>query len=77
MNEKFKNVLSTGHEINFYIGQLVYLKTDNEQHERMITAISLRPNKNVTYCLAFGTIESWHYEIEINCERDIIKVTNS
>jgi len=67
------NILLTGYNIQFDIGQLVYLKTDNEQHERIITAISLRQNKSVTYCLSFGTTESWHYEIEISCDRNIIK----
>ena len=48
---------------------------DNEQHGRMVTGISLRPNRSVTYCLAFGTTETWHYGIEIDDERDIIKAT--
>jgi len=67
------NILLTGYNIQFDIGQLVYLKTDNAQHERIVTAINLRPDKIVTYCLSFGTTESWHYEIEISCDRNIIK----
>ena len=67
--------LSTGPKIEFEIGQTVYLKMDNEQHGRMVTGISLRPNRSVTYCLAFGTNETWHYGIEIDDERDIIKAT--
>jgi hypothetical protein len=67
--------LSTGHKIEFEIGQTVYLKMDNEQHGRMVTGISLRPNRSVTYCLAFGTTETWHYGIEIDDERDIVKAT--
>ena len=67
--------LSTGHKIEFDIGQKVYLKMDNQQHERMVTGISLRPNRSVTYCLALGTTETWHYGIEINDERDIVKAT--
>lgn len=68
-------VFLSGHKIDFEIGQTVYLKTDNEQHERMVTGIGLRPNRSVTYCLAFGTTETWHYGIEINDERDIVKAT--
>lgn len=68
-------VISTGHKIEFEIGQTVYLKMDNEQHGRMVTAISLRPNRSVTYCLAFGTTETWHYGIEIDDQRDIVKAT--
>jgi hypothetical protein len=67
--------LSTGHKIEFDIGQKVYLKMDNEQRERMVTGISLRPNQSVTYCLALGTTETWHYGIEIDDERDIVKAT--
>ena len=67
--------LSTGHKIEFDIGQTVYLKMDNEQHGRMVIGISLRPNRSVTYCLAFGTTETWHYGIEIDEERDIVKAT--
>jgi hypothetical protein len=67
--------LSTGHKIEFDIGQKVYLKMDNEQRERMVTGISLRPNRSVTYCLALGTTETWHYGIEIDDERDIVKAT--
>lgn len=66
---------STGHKIYFEIGQTVYLKMDNEQHERMVTGISLRPNRSVTYCLAFGSTETWHYGIEIDDKRDILKAT--
>lgn len=68
-------LLPTGHMIDFEIGQIVYLKTDKEQHQRMVTAICLRPNRNVMYCLTFGNTESWHYKIEIDNERDIMKAT--
>lgn len=67
--------LSTGHKIEFEIGQIVYLKTDNEQQGRMVIGISLRPHRSVTYCLALGTTETWHYGIEIDDERDVIKAT--
>jgi len=67
----------TGHDIEFRIEQIVYLKMDNEQHQRMVTGISLRPNNSVTYCLAFNNTETWHYAIEITGERDIIKATTS
>jgi hypothetical protein len=63
----------TGHKIEFNIGDIVYLKTDEEQHSRMVTSISLRPGGMVTYCLSFGSYESWHYGIEISDEQDIVK----
>lgn len=70
-----ESAIPKAHNIEFEIGQTVYLKMDNEQHGRMVTGISLRPNGSVTYCLAFGTTETWHYGIEISDERDIVKAT--
>ena len=66
---------STGHMIEFNIEQIVYLKMDNEQHGRMVTGIALRPGLSVIYCLSFGVTETWHYGIEIDDERDIVKAT--
>lgn len=64
------------YNIEFNIGDMVYLKTDNEQNERIVTGISLRPNFSVTYCLALGTNESWHYGVELSLDKDIIKATS-
>ena len=49
----------------FEIGQIVYLKTDIDQYPRMITRLSIAPGL-ITYCLALGSIESWHYDNEIS-----------
>jgi hypothetical protein len=65
--------LSTGHKIEFNIGQIVYLKTDIEQKARIVTGINLKPNKGVIYCLACGTNETYHYGIEIDEDKDILK----
>lgn len=59
-------------DIEYKIGDLVYLVTDVEQYARLITGIGLRANNNVTYCLAFGTIESWHYPLEISADKDFM-----
>lgn len=66
-----------GYNIEFEIGQIVYLKTDVEQSARMVTAICLKCNGYITYSLALGSYESWHYPIEISTERDIIKATSN
>lgn len=65
--------LQTGHEIEFQIGQIVYLKTDEQQTERMVTVLSLKANNSVTYCLSLGATESWHFGIEISSEKDTLK----
>ena len=67
----------SGYDIKFRIGQVVYLKTDGQQQERLVTGINLRPQKSVTYCLALEDKESWHYSLEINSDRDIVKATTS
>ena len=63
-------------KINFNIGDYVYLKTDVDQHRRMVTGYTVRFNE-VTYLLSLGEDESTHYELEISDEIDILlKATN-
>lgn len=54
----------------FELGEFVYLKTDAEQERRIVTEISVRPT-GILYRLTFGTIESYHYDIEISREVDL------
>lgn len=70
-------LLSTGHILEFEIGQIVYLKHCSNQYQYMVTGIYLRPNKNVPYELSIGTSSSNHYPIEISLEKDIIKSTTN
>ncbi len=64
-------VLPTGHILEFTIADIVYLKTDPEQKERMITGICLRPNKAVSYSVACSDREQWHFSIELQSEKTI------
>lgn len=64
------------HILHFDIGDSVYLKTDPEQAERLVTGISVRQN-GITYAISHLTNETWHYDFEITKERDIIKATSS
>jgi len=57
----------------FEIGQTVYLKTDSDQHDRLVTAIIVR-GYGLLYSLSYGTEESTHYDFEINPEKDITKI---
>jgi len=61
---------------SFRMGQIVYLKTDNEQLARMITGFTVRPT-GIAYLLTVGTTETAHYDIEISDTRDIIKATSN
>jgi hypothetical protein len=58
------------------IGDIVYLKTDISQKERMITMIGITPGNNV-YTLSCGDDSSDHYEIEITDTKDVIKTLTS
>ena len=56
----------------FSLGQSVFLKTDPEQKERMVIQIGIGGNSSIRYCLISGTQETWHYEIEIAAEKNIL-----
>ena len=55
----------------FNIGDIVYLKTDIEQHPRMVIGINVRPTA-IIYVVTFGTIGSDHYEMELSSTRDTL-----
>lgn len=56
----------------FQIEQLVFLKTDPEQCERIVVGINISKNE-MSYTLAFGTELSEHYDFEITSEKDTLK----
>ena len=58
----------------FELNQVVYLKTDRDQSERMVTDINVN-NGGLRYGLACGTGLSWHYEVEITSEKDLLKTS--
>jgi len=54
------------------IGQIVYLKTDCEQRQRMVTAIKVQNGGTLIYTLAEGIVESFNYEIELSDKQNIL-----
>ena len=56
----------------FDIGQIVYLKTDCEQRQRIVTAIKVQDGGTLIYTLAEGIVESFNYEIELSNKQDIL-----
>lgn len=58
-------------ENKFEIGQIVYLKTDEDQCARIITGIHIRPT-GITYSLAVGDEETPHYEVEITEQKNVL-----
>jgi hypothetical protein len=58
--------------VDFKIGQTVFLKTDPEQFERLVTAIVVE-NKDISYQLSCGEDQSIHSDYEISAEKDELK----
>lgn len=56
----------------FEIGNIVYLKTDSDQKQRIVTAIIVRHGGCYSYELSCGTEAKWHYEFEISTEKDVL-----
>lgn len=62
--------------VKFNIGQDVYLKTDVDQHKRIVTGYIVR-DFGVVYLISHETGEHEHYECEISTEQDILIRTSS
>lgn len=58
-------------EIKYQLGDHVFLKTDREQLPRIVTGICYRTN-GVSYNLATGTSDTWHYDVEITENENIL-----
>jgi hypothetical protein len=56
-------------DLDFNIGDVVYLKTDEDQLKRIITGIYLTQNE-VIYYVSKGTDESKHYSFELSLVKD-------
>lgn len=59
-------------DIEFEVGDMVYLKTDKEQCKRVLIGICLRPT-GITYNLTCGITDSWHYGFELAKEPDLVE----
>jgi hypothetical protein len=56
----------------YNIGDIIYLKTDSQQKERIVTGFMIRQN-HISYNINCGTEESWHYDFEMTIEKDVLK----
>jgi len=61
-------------ENHYDIGDMVYLHTDNDQLQRFVTGILVKPS-SLTYALSCGSNESWHYDFEITVEKNVLKTS--
>lgn len=70
-----KNEFAPGvYQFPYNVGDIVYLVTDPEQRERMVTGIIIRESATIYY-LAHCEIETVHYAIEMSKRCDVIKKT--
>lgn len=60
----------------FDIGQRVYLKTDPDQCEHIVTEIRIT-GAGIMYLIMFYTTGSWHYEYELQSEPDMLIKTGA
>lgn len=65
------------YSIDFEHMETVYLKTDPDQMERLVTQVILKPYGTVMYELSYDNSASYHYDFEISKERNVIKVTTN
>jgi hypothetical protein len=55
----------------FELEEIVFLITDTDQYQRIVTGIQVSKN-SILYRLACGVNESWHYEYEIARDKKYI-----
>lgn len=58
----------------FELGQIVYLRTDPEQLERMVTERKETVGGGTQYGLSHELLLSYHYGVEIDTDFDELKV---
>lgn len=51
---------------------IVYLLTDTDQYPRMIVGVKVCVDGALLYQVVCGTSETWHYEVELSAEKDLI-----
>ena len=60
-------------ENKFDLEEIVYIKTDIYQYERIVVRIQITKG-NIMYNVALGSAEgSWHYDFELSREKDPMK----
>ena len=61
----------------FNINDIVYLRTDKDQSERIVTSIIIYEGGRMSYRVNAGTVETWHTEGEMTLEKDVLITTTN
>lgn len=64
-------------EVEYEIGDTVYLLTDPEQNRCLVYMIEVGPSRSISYRVTRGTTISSHYSFELSATPDIIYRTNN
>jgi len=62
-------------ENKYNIGDIVFLKTDNDQCERIVTALFITKGE-IQYQLSYGSETQYHYDFEISKNKNVLKSTS-
>ena len=76
MRKTYVSIDNKEHQLKYNIGDSVYLKTDSDQLERIVTAILIRES-SVMFELSQANISSYHFSFEISRDRNVLKVSTS
>lgn len=55
----------------YEIGDSVYLRTDPDQFECLITGITIKAGGTLTYEIACGSTVTWHYGFELSHDKRV------
>lgn len=65
------------YKTNYNLGDFVYIRTDKEQKQSLITQIRIMPtngnNYMAMYFIVCNTGGDWFYELEFSIEKDLSK----
>lgn len=60
-------------QVEYEQGEIVYLRTDQEQLARLVIGFRLQNNSStLLYEVMCGTVQSCHYELELTREKNLI-----
>ena len=76
MRKTYVSIDNKEHQFEYNIGDSVYLKTYNDQLERIVTAVLIRES-GVMFALSQSNTSSYHYSFEIARDRNVLKVSTS
>lgn len=68
ITEKFMEIFQE--DLEFFIGDTVYIVTDPEQHIRQIIGYDLGPN-GLVYIAQGDEVRSYHYNFELTSEKRV------